>query len=97
MRIYNTYQFVHKDYYVQNKTTSSGSKAAVLKLFWFAAHCKTYNFLAHFVYKIKNTFIYFKLLIKISIEVGFFSFLKYAFTIFAAHLATSCGAPFENH
>jgi hypothetical protein len=29
--------------------------------------------------------------------MGFFSFLKYAFIIFAAHLATSCGAPFENH
>jgi hypothetical protein len=29
--------------------------------------------------------------------MGFFSFLKYAFVIFAAHLAISCGAPFENH
>jgi hypothetical protein len=29
--------------------------------------------------------------------MGFFSFLKYAFILFAAHLATSCGAPFENH
>jgi hypothetical protein len=29
--------------------------------------------------------------------MGFFSFLKYTFIIFAAHLATSCGAPFENH
>jgi hypothetical protein len=29
--------------------------------------------------------------------MGFFSFLKYTFVIFAAHLATSCGAPFENH
>jgi hypothetical protein len=29
--------------------------AVGLKLFWFAAHCKTYkHFLAHFVYKIKN-------------------------------------------
>jgi hypothetical protein len=31
----------------------------VLKLFWFAAHCKTYkNVLANFVYKIKNILIY---------------------------------------
>jgi hypothetical protein len=29
--------------------------------------------------------------------MGFFSFLKYTFIIFAVHLATSCGAPFENH
>jgi hypothetical protein len=29
--------------------------------------------------------------------MGFFSFLKYTFIIFAAHLDTSCGAPFENH
>jgi hypothetical protein len=29
--------------------------------------------------------------------MGFFSFLKYTFIIFTAHLATSCGAPFENH
>jgi hypothetical protein len=29
--------------------------------------------------------------------MGFFSFLKYTFIIFAAHLATSCCAPFENH
>jgi hypothetical protein len=29
--------------------------------------------------------------------MGFFSFLKYTSIIFAAHLATSCGAPFENH
>jgi hypothetical protein len=29
--------------------------------------------------------------------MGFFSFLKYTFIIFAAQLATSCGAPFENH
>jgi hypothetical protein len=29
--------------------------------------------------------------------VGSFSFLKYTFIIFAAHLATSCGALFENH
>jgi hypothetical protein len=29
--------------------------------------------------------------------MGFFSFLKYTFIIFAAHLATSCGAPCENH
>jgi hypothetical protein len=29
--------------------------------------------------------------------MGFSSFLKYTFIIFAAHLATSCGAPFENH
>jgi hypothetical protein len=27
----------------------------------------------------------------------FFLFLKYTFIIFAAHLATSCGAQFENH
>jgi hypothetical protein len=44
------------------------STAVVLKLFWFTAHCKTYNnFLAHFVYKIKNILIYFKLWIKIKI------------------------------
>jgi hypothetical protein len=31
----------------------------VLKLFWFATHCKTYkNLLAHFVYKIKNILIF---------------------------------------
>jgi hypothetical protein len=36
--------------------------AVVLKLFWFAAHCKTYKkFLVHSVYKIKNILIYFKL------------------------------------
>jgi hypothetical protein len=29
--------------------------------------------------------------------MGFFSFLKYTFIIFAAYLATSCGTPFENH
>jgi hypothetical protein len=29
--------------------------------------------------------------------MGFFSYLKYSFIIFAAHLATSFGAPFENH
>jgi hypothetical protein len=29
--------------------------------------------------------------------MGFFSFLKYTFIIFEAHLAISCGAPFENH
>jgi hypothetical protein len=29
--------------------------------------------------------------------MGFFSFLKCTFIIFAAHTATSCGAPFENH
>jgi hypothetical protein len=30
-------------------------RSVVLKLFWFLAHCKTYNnFLAHFVYKIKH-------------------------------------------
>jgi hypothetical protein len=29
--------------------------------------------------------------------MGFFSFLKYTFIIFAAHLATSYGAPFEKH
>jgi hypothetical protein len=29
--------------------------------------------------------------------MGFFSFLKYTCKIFAAQLATSCGAPFENH
>jgi hypothetical protein len=28
--------------------------------------------------------------------MGFFSFLKYTFIIFAAHLATSRGAPFDN-
>jgi hypothetical protein len=28
--------------------------------------------------------------------MGLFSFLEYTFIIFAAHLATSCGA-FENH
>jgi hypothetical protein len=29
--------------------------------------------------------------------MGFFSYLKYTFLIFAAHLTTSRGAPFENH
>jgi hypothetical protein len=29
--------------------------------------------------------------------MGFFSFLKYTFIIFAAHLTTSCGAPFQNN
>jgi hypothetical protein len=29
--------------------------------------------------------------------MGFFSFLKYIFIIFAAHFVTSCGAPIENH
>jgi hypothetical protein len=29
--------------------------------------------------------------------MDFLSFLKYTFIIFASHLATSCGAPFENH
>jgi hypothetical protein len=49
-------------------------QAVALKLFWFVAHCETYkNFLAYFVYKIKNTRIW----IKISIQMGFFSFLKY--------------------
>jgi hypothetical protein len=38
------------------------SISVVLKLLWLVAHCKTYtNFLAHFVYKIKNILIYFKL------------------------------------
>jgi hypothetical protein len=76
----------------------NASRAVVLKLFWLAAHCKIYKkFLAHFVYKIKNILIYFKLWIKIDIQMSFFSFFKYTFIIFAAQLATSCGAPFENH
>jgi hypothetical protein len=29
--------------------------------------------------------------------MSFFSVLKYAFIIFAAHLAISCGPPFGNH
>jgi hypothetical protein len=29
--------------------------------------------------------------------MGFFLFLKYTFIIFAVHLATPCGAPFEDH
>jgi hypothetical protein len=31
--------------------------------------------------------------------MGIFSFLKYTrtFILFVVHLATSCGAPFENH
>jgi hypothetical protein len=29
--------------------------------------------------------------------MGFFRFLKYICMIFAAHLATSCGVPFEKH
>jgi hypothetical protein len=29
--------------------------------------------------------------------MGFFSFLKYTFVMFAAQLDTSCGAPFETH
>jgi hypothetical protein len=29
--------------------------------------------------------------------MGYLSLLKYTFIIFAAHLATSCGAPFEIH
>jgi hypothetical protein len=38
------------------------------KLFWFAAHRKTYKkFLVHFVHKIKNILIYFKLGIRIKI------------------------------
>jgi hypothetical protein len=37
-------------------------RSVVFKLFWFTAHCKTHkNFLVHFVYKIKNILIYFKL------------------------------------
>jgi hypothetical protein len=44
----------------------------------------------HFVYKIKNILIYFKLWIKIYIQMGLFSFLKYTFIIFAANLAASC-------
>jgi hypothetical protein len=73
------------------------SKPVVLKPFSFVAHCKTYkHFVAHFTYKIKNILIYFKLWIKISIQMGFFSFLKYTFMIFAAHLATSSGTQSEN-
>jgi hypothetical protein len=53
--------------------------------------------LSQFVYKIKNILICFKLWIKISLQMGFFLFLKHTLIIFAAHLATSCGAPFENH
>jgi hypothetical protein len=66
--------------------------------FWFVAHCKIYKkFLAHLVYNIKNISIYFKLWVKISIQMGFFSFLKYTFIIFTSNLATSCGALFKNH
>jgi hypothetical protein len=68
------------------------------QIFWFAAHCKTCNhFLAQFVYKFKNILIYFKPWIKVSIQMGSFLFLKYTFIIFEAHLATSWGAPLENH
>jgi hypothetical protein len=49
------------------------------------------NFLAHFVYKIKNILIYFKPWIQISIQLGFFSFLKYSYS----HNIRS--TPFENH
>jgi hypothetical protein len=34
---------------------------------------------------------------EIPIQMGFSSFLKHTFIIFAAHLATSCGASFDNH
>jgi hypothetical protein len=34
---------------------------------------------------------------KISIQMGFLSFLKYTYIIFSAHLATSCSAPFDIH
>jgi hypothetical protein len=73
-------------------------RSVVFKLFRFPAHCKTYkNLLAHFVYKITNILTYFKLWTKISIQMRFFSFLKYTLIIFAVHLATSCSSPFENN
>jgi hypothetical protein len=44
------------------------SITVVLKLFWFAAHCKTFKyFLEHLVYKIKNILMYFKLWSKIKL------------------------------
>jgi hypothetical protein len=74
-------------------------REVVLKLFGLRRTVKYIkkNFLAHFVYKIKNILIYFKLWIKIFIEIGFFSFLKYPFIMLATHLATSCRAPFESY
>jgi hypothetical protein len=67
------------------------SKAVVLKLFWFAAHCKTYkNFLTHFVYKVKNILIYFKLWIKIIINL-----YKNGFLIFKIYFHSIHGTP--NH
>jgi hypothetical protein len=60
-------------------------------------HIRVKMFPSHFVYKINNILIYFKPRIKISTQIGFFSFLKYTFILFAAHLTTSWGVRFENH
>jgi hypothetical protein len=72
---------------VNNKLERTWKEAIVIgicleqwfsNIFWFAAHCKAYtNFLAHFMFKIKTILIYFKLRIKISVRMGFFSFLNY--------------------
>jgi hypothetical protein len=73
----------------------------VLKLFWFSAHCKIYkNVLPSFGYKIKNILIYLYL-----VNEGNPNSYRYDVEncikmdkakLFAADLATSCGAPFEN-
>jgi hypothetical protein len=73
-------------------------RAVVLKRFGFAAYCKTYKyFLARFVYKIRNVSIYFKLGIKIKIMFVIILYTNWFLLIFKIYIATSCGAPFENH
>jgi hypothetical protein len=59
------------------------------------------NFLAYFVYKIKNILIFLCLVSEENpnshrFDVGNCIKMDKA-EIFAAHLATSCGAPFEHH
>jgi hypothetical protein len=78
------------------------STPVVLKLIWFAAHCKTYNnFLAHFVYKTENILIYLYLVSWSNLNSHMYdaeSCIKMdKAKTFAAHLATAGGAPFENH
>jgi hypothetical protein len=75
---------------------------ALSETFLVRGHCKTYKtFLAHFVYKIKNILIYLYLIREEnpnshSYDVENCIKMDKA-KIFVAHLATSCGAPFENH
>jgi hypothetical protein len=88
--------------FVDYCTALSVARPVVLKIVWFAAHCKIYtNLLSHFGYKIKNILIYLYLVseeIPNSHRYDVENTIKMdKAKILAAHLATSCGAAFGNH